>query len=324
MKPTRLAAVWATLMLLPATLVAGEVKLHVDTVVRFAGVDEGRAVLSRRDRYIESLSPFDRQSKLRAAVAVSEKEFLAHAARQVVGWQQADVARLTGRLDAIRPKLARLKLPFPKTVLLIQTTGEEEGRAAYCRGNAVVLPRNVVRQGQRGLERLLIHELFHVLSSHNPPLQERLYKVVGFRRCNKVQLPAGMRDRRITNPDAPVCEHCVDVTYQDQPVTVVPVLFSEKPYNGETRERFFVYLNFRLMVVEKDQAGNWQPALTDNRPTLLEADEVPSFYEKIGRNTGYIIHPEEVLADNFVHLVNGTQNVKTPRIIADMNKLLSR
>ena len=46
---------------------------------------------------------------------------------------------------------------------------------------------------------------------------------------------------------------------------------------------------------------------------LLKPDDVPDYFAKIGRNTGYIIHPEEVLAENFVLLVRGKSDVPTPR-----------
>lgn len=57
------------------------------------------------------------------------------------------------------------------TVLLVQTTGQEESGAAYCRGNAIVLPRNMVRRADKSLEKTLTHELFHILSSHNKKLR---------------------------------------------------------------------------------------------------------------------------------------------------------
>ena len=36
------------------------------------------------------------------------------------------------------------------------------------------------------------------------------------------------------------------------------------------------------------------------------------------------IHPDEILADNFVRLVMGDKDVPTPRIIDEMRKLLRR
>jgi hypothetical protein len=38
----------------------------------------------------------------------------------------------------------------------------------------------------------------------------------------------------------------------------------------------------------------------------------------VGRNTGYILHPDEILAENFLHMINRTTNLATPRIVEEM------
>ena len=64
------------------------------------------------------------------------------------------------------------------------------------------------------------------------------------------------------------------------------------------------------------------PALVNGKPRLLDPAGVEDFHRKIGKNTGYIIHPEEVLADNFVLLAMGKKKVPTPRILEEMARLL--
>jgi len=44
----------------------------------------------------------------------------------------------------------------------------------------------------------------------------------------------------------------------------------------------------------------------------------------VGRNTGYIIHPDEILADNFVLLVNQSKNVRSPEILEKMRAVLAK
>ena len=302
---------------------AVEVPLHGNSVIRFADVDEGIRTLTERDRFVASLSPFDRQVRLKSAKEVPEDVFLEFVGQQVVAWEAEQIEKLAPIVSAVRKKLASFKLDFPKTVLLIQTTGREESGAAYCRGNAVVLPRNMVRRAEKSLERILTHELFHILSSHNPELRKRLYAIVGFSPCTEIRLPASLRARKITNPDAPVCEHYAELQHGDSTVKVAPILFSSRDrYDASRGGSLFQYLTFRLMVVEQD-GDKWMPAEEDGEPVLLEASDVPAFSEKIGRNTSYIIHPEEVLAENFVLLVNNKTDVPTPRIVAEMRSALS-
>lgn len=298
--------------------------LHRRSVVRFASVAEGRKVVTCRDAFIGAMSPFDRQARLKTDRAVSTDEHLKFAAAQVLPWNQGEKQKVAGVIKAIRGQLAAWNLPLPGEVLLVKTTGKEEGSAAYCRGAAIVLPRHIVtNRRQDQLQRLLTHELFHILSSQNPKLRDRLYAVVGFSPCGPVELPKAMRDRKITNPDAPRVEHRITVAVGGRKIDVVPVLYSTSRYDPRRGSDFFRYMNFRLMTIRK-QGERWTPVLVDGKPLLHKAPDVPSYHEQIGRNTRYIIHPEEVLADNFVLLMQGKKDVATPRILQAMGKVLGK
>ena len=50
-------------------------------------------------------------------------------------------------------------------------------------------------------------------------------------------------------------------------------------------------------------------------------EEIGNFYEQIGKNTNYIIHPEEILADNFALLVMG-QKVSSPWLLDKLKSFL--
>jgi hypothetical protein len=54
--------------------------------------------------------------------------------------------------------------------------------------------------------------------------------------------------------------------------------------------------------------------LKDGKPILWNPYAVKGFFEQIGRNTNYVIHPEETLANNFIHLMMAKQDLKTPEI----------
>ncbi len=46
------------------------------------------------------------------------------------------------------------------------------------------------------------------------------------------------------------------------------------------------------------------------------------FFEQVGRNTDYIIPPDEILAVNFVYRVEGQPNLPTPRMVEAMGKVV--
>jgi len=301
-----------------------ETPLHGGTVVRLATVEEGAAILGTSDRFTSVLSPFDVQSRLGTDEPVTENDLLRMAAAQVLPWEDEHHERITAALAAIKPRLERVGRVFPDVVPLIRTTGKEEGGAAYCRGGAIILPDAVLARSPRQLERLLEHELFHILSRHNPELRTRLYAILGFRPCGEIEPPASLKDRKITNPDAPALDYFIEIDVDGKKVAAVPFLYaSVDRYDAAKGGSFFRYMVFRMLVVHKD-GDTWRAATDDEgRPVLLDPDDNESYHKQIGRNTRYIIHPEEVLADNFVHLVEGADNLATPRIVDEMKALLA-
>ncbi len=302
------------------------IDLYPGTQVVFADVAEGRRVLATRDDYVKALSPFDRAAKLQVAGPVDEKQFTDHFKKQVQPWTAEERAKLTNVVNGVRPLLNGLRPVLPKRVLMIKTTGQEEGRAAYTRGDAIVLPQRMVNRGEQGLQRLFLHELFHVLSRHlaktDRKRHDALYKVVGFERCQPIALPKQLAHRKITNPDAPLMEHVLPIEHDGRETHIVPILYANvERYDPKVGGTFFRHMVFRLMVVER--AGEkWQAQIKDGEPVLLDPRKTPGYFEKIGRNTKYIIHPEEVLADNFVLTVRGAKDVPTPRVVDGVRAIL--
>lgn len=300
-----------------------DLKLQKDTELVFAGVEDAKKRLITKDEFIKSLSKFDRSSRLKTDEYVSEKEFLEHIANQVRPWTVDEKHRIEGVVESIADKLMRFKLNLPQKILLIKTTGKEEGRAAYCRPNAIVLPQNMLHKQNVALENLLIHELFHILSANNSKVKEALYEVINFKKCDDIKLPGKLREIKMTNPDAPKNDHYVEVQYKDRVIKVVPIIYSSAPrYDVKKGGEFFRYLKLKLLAIEK-VGDNWQyKRASDGEPILLELWEVPDYFNKIGMNTNYIIHPEEVLAENFVLMVQGTKELKSEWVIEKMQNLL--
>jgi hypothetical protein len=55
---------------------------------------------------------------------------------------------------------------------------------------------------------------------------------------------------------------------------------------------------------------------------LVGLQQVSGFFEQVGRNTEYLIHPEEILADNFALLFSRDRNAPSPDIIKKMAEVL--
>ena len=297
-------------------------KLQEGTELVFAGVKDAKEVLTTRDTFINLLSTFDRSARLKTDKYVSEKQFLEYVANQIRPWTDDEKRMIKTAVESVANKLSSFKLNFPQKILLIKTTGKEEGHATYCRGGAIILPQSQLDKQNPNLGNVIIHELFHILTSNDPKLKESLYEVIHFKKCNNIRFPDKLREIKITNPDAPSNDHYVEVQYRDQVLKLVPIIFSSvQTYDLQKGGEFFGYLVFKLLVVEK-VGNNWRfkPG-TDDEPILLDVQEVPDYFNKIGMNTHYIIHPEEILAENFVLMVIRGQNVRTKWVLEKMENV---
>jgi len=130
-------------LLLAATLVAG-IPLQPGTTIEFSTVAEGRSVLGARDEFIQAMSQLDRCLRMKTTTQVTEAQFLSFVQNQVLTWSAADQVKLSNVICSVQSSFSELQPALPGRVLLIKTTGNEEGNAAYCRVGAIVLPQQMV------------------------------------------------------------------------------------------------------------------------------------------------------------------------------------
>src|SRR5690606_36903213 len=118
----------------------------------------------------------------------------------------------------------------------------------------------------------------------------------GFKLMKPVKYPEAIAARRITNPDAPQTDSYVTLK-KDGSANFMMVLYSDEPYKEGL---FFKYLNVGFMKLDSKKL----PEIVNGRPVIYSMNEVEGFFEQVGRNTQYILHPEEIMADNFVFAIN--------------------
>jgi hypothetical protein len=277
----------------------------------FATRAEGQRLLAQRDEHIAQMSPFDRSARMKTDREVSVDEFLAFASGTARAWREEDRRAVEGALRDVAPAISRLLPTLKGTIHLITTSGDEEAGLPYTRGSSIVLPAKELQSDPHKLRRTIAHEMFHVFSRQHPHLRDGLYASVGFKPCS-VELPAALKPRKITNPDAPVSRHCIGVQAAGKPVQALPVLFARTPkYDPSSGGSFFDYLVFALVLAQEP-------------PSLARVEEVSGFFEQVGRNTQYIIHPEEIVADNFALLALGQANVPSPEVLQRISNVLKQ
>jgi len=292
--------------------------------IELASIEQGRAVLGARDDFVARLSPFDRAARLKSGGDVSEDEYLAFAKAAAREWSNDERARLMTAFAAIEPKLVELLPEWGEPILLVKTSGEEEGGAGYTRANAVMLPQAMADEAE--LQRTLAHEIFHVASRNDPSLKRALYEAIGFEECGELALPPALAARKMTNPDAPVNAHCIELSVDEQDVWGMPILLSrEERFDPSSARPFFGYLTLAMLIVDRSGGPNAaRPLVRDGAPVLVPLNRVAGFFEQVGRNTNYVIHAEEILASNFELLVGGAQGAPSPEVLERLRAELTR
>jgi hypothetical protein len=291
--------------------------------ILFATQEEGQAALSARDDFVARLSPFDRAARLKTNRDVSEQEYLAFVRASVMAWNdEAEKTRVAKAASQVEKDFSDLGIPLPDA-RLVRTNGKEEGGAAYTRGNVVVLSTYVLHDPKQDLVETISHELFHIISRHDVALRNKLYESIGFKQCAEFSFPATLASQRITDPDAPRNDHCILLKYRGKPVWATPVLYADrKRYDLKKGGAFFDYLQFKLALADTSgKAGSEPPVSANAGSRFIDVDQVSGFYEQVGKNTDYIIHPEEILAENFAFLVIKKKDLPTPAIPAEIRRI---
>jgi hypothetical protein len=283
---------------------------------------ESAALVAAEDAYLKKMSAFDRASRAGKTEAPSLSEFAAHVGSQTLDFTSEETAKATTAVNTIRPLLTALKLELPAKIFLVKTTGKEDADAAYCRGPIIVMPTRYLGQPQEAVTSVLTHELFHVFSSHHPELRNKLYGLLGFRPCSEPKLPASLDDRRFTNPDCMAMNYYTVLRHEDRDMAVMPTLVSKTAkFDPASGKRLFSLIDFVLIELTVAD-GKTSVVMKDGEPVVHQAMSIPAYPRAMSQNTSYIWHPEEVLADNFVHAIFPGRRLNAPELPGKLVKIM--
>lgn len=285
----------------------------MNCTIIFVEQNEATKLLSTSDEFTQAQSAFDFASKTNNEEGNQEKDYLTYAGSQAQAWTEKEIKETKKVIEeaAAKMKEKSFKLSLPGEIKLVKSTILEEGGAAgYTRGNYIVFKTTP------GIH-LFLHELFHVFSRANPVKRDAFYNTISFQKMDRLSYPEQLLPSKITNPDAPHFEHFLTVQTSDGQKDVVIITNASKPYEGGS---FFEYLELLLLVVE-GQGSDKSVVMKDDMPVTLEFGDAVDFREKVGNNTNYIIHPEEILAEHFT-MIFSDDEVKDPQFISSLEEIL--
>jgi hypothetical protein len=286
-----------------------------------ATVSQGREVLGRIDAYVESQTAWERGARLNKIAEVSAQDYAQFCRQNVLDWTDAERTKMLAAMKALAARLKPYARWMPPEVLIIKTSGDEDYGIAYTRGNAIVIESHQ-RRGYASPD-LLAHELWHVISRHQTALRDEMYAVIGFHYCGPLRWTAPLDRLHITNPDCPLNRHAIKVKYKGQEYMAMPIMYSRTERFGiDVHNNLNAFMETRLLLVKPEISGSGVAAAMNNgEPMLLKFDDVRNFRQQVGFNTNYLVHPEEIIADNFEILVEGI-TPRSPEVTDKLKKVL--
>ena len=282
----------------------------------FASQDLAREILGRQDAYVHSTAARERSVLLKTEAPVTPERFARAMAETALEWSDEERRGFAEVLPRLQRFLAPMRWKAPSTILLVKASDRLINGFPHTRANAIVLPEGMLRDALAKpalMDYLMAHEAFHVLTRADPKLREELYGAIGFRACEATELPALLAEQRITNPDAPEKHYAIRLTRGE----IMPFVHFAAERIDMTKG-FSVHARTSWLPVDRRDGS------CHARDERLTTDSLEGLYEQVGRNTGYVIHPEEILADNFAVLFRRPAKITSPEVPARIERLLLR
>ncbi len=250
--------------------------------------------ITERDEYISNFSQFDLQSRLGTSEKVSIGDFLQFLSLQTIDWTNLEKEIVEKIFMELNEAYSKFKQYLPDNVILIKTTGKEEGDAAYTRGSCIYIPLSMVQYAYEELKELIAHELFHVISTDYPKFRYKWYRKLGFVSCPELEIPKEYEELYVSNPDTTGKNCYVEFQHNGGMTKAIPFLYSKQNYQGGY---FFKYFRFAYLVSEI-QNNKCIPVYEGENAIFIEAPEkLYNLCEEIDPyNNQHRLHPEEILA----------------------------
>lgn len=316
-------------------------KHNQSTVVSYIDSTEASKaiIIDDVDGFFDQISIMDISIQMRQAEGFDNRDqalsaYKAYLRTEVMNWEESEKNMLTAifdtiktEIDAINPKL------FPDEVRLIKVRTNHYGPDVYyTRGHNIMIPENALKNpnAKEMLGSVMTHEIFHLISRYDVPLREKIYALIGYFPHNRdLTISKGIADRLLTNPDGVSTNYYIELRDDMLTAKAIPIIMSNKSKYVTSSPTFFSYLQFEVFEMVEGENNTATLVHGDNLSTTLTDGMIPGFFEQIKDNTQYIIHPDEIAADNFIYAVNEKDVLNNrqfsqegAQLVSDIQKIL--
>ena len=288
----------------------------------FSSKEEGKYLISLQDTFINNLSPFDLEARCNFKDA-TKYDYLLFCRNNVLNWTDENIILIDGLLKEIDGEFKQrgMVIPFIDNINLVKTTSKEEGGAmGYTRGNTIYVADYIMYKPKVKIKEILTHELFHILTRSSFPFKQEMYSIIRFTALDKIidLTTMNQRCRFVSNPD--VSNSCSYIELKDwdgKDHRLLMTTLARSNYHGGS---LFKYI--QPYFLELDSEHNIM-TYGDNLPVRksIYGEYYKDFIMKVGQNTGYMVNPEEILAENFrIAILGEIDEVPNPEIINNIRK----
>lgn len=166
------------------------------------------------------------------------------------------------------------------------------------------------------LQILVAHELFHILTRYDLNFKKSVYQTIGFTVLDReIIFPTDIMEKRISNPDISRYDSYAPFTVKGTTQNYTMMIYTDRPYTGGD---IFDYMKIGLIPLN----DHFVPVQESGKTVIVPIEQTEDFYEKIGKNTNYVINPEEVLADNFAYMLTEKKDLPNPEVISRIREVL--
>lgn len=197
---------------------------------------------------------------------------------------------------------------FPDEIILIKSHGKPYGEDAYyTRENIIVVPEQALaKKNYDEFLRVMLHEISHIVTRTNPSVKAQLYALIGFKHIEgQLVINDSLKQRILTNPDGIDPNWATTLTTTgNQSAFAVPLLYAKTATVSATPSEFFANMGFNYFELAAGADAQSFNVLTrgEKQQSTLNTEGINKMF-KDNYNTDYVIHPDEIVADNFVILM---------------------
>ena len=263
---------------------------------RFTDVKEAQELYLSNTKYLNNLNQYDLDYRLNKKNATLE-EFKSFGASQMREFTENEKKLISEQILEMEKTLEhqKMSLPFDEVIIFIKSTQKEEnGSLAYTHSTQIYLGEEVIETMKNEsnieikfeIDQLFWHEIFHCMTRTNTVFRKEMYKIINFTVMDKdFIIPKEIYEISISNPDVEHHDSYATFNINGKNIDCYMVLTVSKPFE-KPGDSFFNCLQFSIVPI-------------DSKGEFYLPGDIQNFWEIFGRNTSYVIDPEECLADNF-------------------------